>query len=56
MSDSYMPATERSSADRQLAEELVERARREGMDLVDPGGLSAGLTKNVLKAGLEAEM
>ncbi|MGB8361865.1 MAG: IS256 family transposase [Acidimicrobiia bacterium] len=56
MSDSSMPATERSSEDRQLAEELVERARNEGVDLVGPDGLLAGLTKNVLEAGLEAEM
>ena len=56
MSDSSMPATERSSEERQLAEELVERARSEGVDLVGPDGLLSGLTKNVLEAGLEAEM
>lgn len=56
MSDSSKPATERSSGDRQLAEELVERARSEGVDLVGPDGLLSGLTKNVLEAGLEAEM
>jgi transposase-like protein len=50
------PARERSSEDRQLAEELVERARNEGVDLVGPDGLLSGLTKNVLEAGLEAEM
>jgi len=46
----------RSPEDKQLAEELVERARDEGVDLVGPGGLLTGLTKNVLEAGLEAEM
>jgi len=56
MSDSSKPATGRSSEDRQLAEELVERARYEGVDLVGPDGLLSGLTKNVLEAGLEAEM
>jgi putative transposase len=56
MSDSSKPATERSSEDRQLAEELVERARNEGVDLVGPDGLLSGLSKNVLEAGLEAEM
>ena len=57
MSDSSKPApSERSSEDRQLAEELVERARSEGVDLVGPDGLLSGLTKNVLEAGLEAEM
>jgi len=57
MSDSSKPTpVERSSEDRQLAEELVERARSQGVDLVGPGGLLSGLTKNVLEAGLEAEM
>jgi transposase-like protein len=46
----------RSPEDKQLAEELVERARSEGVELVGPGGLLSGLTKNVLEAGLEAEM
>jgi transposase-like protein len=46
----------RSSEDKQLAEELVERAKNEGVELVGPDGLLAGLTKNVLEAGLEAEM
>jgi transposase-like protein len=44
------------SPDKQLAEELVERAREDGVDLVGPGGLLSGLTKNVLETGLEAEM
>ena len=47
---------ERSPEDKQLAEELVERACSEGVDLVGPDGLLTGLTKNVLEAGLEAEM
>ena len=42
--------------DRSLAEQLVERARVDGVDLVGPGGLLAGLTKQVLEAGLEVEM
>ena len=46
----------RSPEDEQLAEELVKRAKNEGVELVGPGGLLAGLTKNVLEAGLEAEM
>jgi transposase-like protein len=40
----------------QLAQELVERARAEGVDLVGPGGLLTGLTKTVLETALEAEM
>jgi transposase-like protein len=34
----------------------VERARDESVELVGPGGLLSGLTKNVLEASLEAEM
>jgi putative transposase len=40
----------------QLAQELVEKARAEGIDLVGPGGLLSGLTKSVLETALEAEM
>jgi putative transposase len=40
----------------QLAQQLVERARVEGVDLVGPGGLLTGLTKTVLETALEAEM
>jgi hypothetical protein len=32
----------------QLAQQLVERARVEGVDLVGPGGLLTGLTKSKL--------
>ena len=40
----------------QLAEELVERARAEGVELVGAGGLLTRLTKSVLETALEAEM
>ena len=40
----------------QLAAQLVERARAEGIDLVGPGGLLTGLTKTVLETALEAEI
>jgi len=40
----------------QLARELVERARAEGVELVGPGGLLSGLTRTVLETALEAEM
>lgn len=43
-------------AGRNLAEQLVEQARAEGVDLVGPDGLLGGLTKWVLEAGLEAEI
>jgi putative transposase len=39
-----------------LAAQLVEQARAEGVDLVGPGGLLAGLTKTVLETALESEM
>jgi len=41
---------------RAFAEELVERARADGVDLVGPDGLLADVTKLVLEAGLEVEM
>jgi putative transposase len=40
----------------QLAEDLVEKARTEGVELIGPGGLPTGLTKTVLETALEAEM
>ena len=40
----------------QLAQTLVDQARAEGVELVGPGGLLTGLTKQVLEAALEAEM
>jgi len=46
----------RTPEDKQFAEELVGRARDEGVDLVGSAGLLTGLTKNVLEAVLEAEM
>ncbi len=40
----------------QLAQEFVEAARADGVELVGPGGLLTGLTKTVLETALEAEM
>src|SRR5687768_642002 len=42
--------------DEDVAKDLLERARREGVSLVGPGGLLAGLTKTVLETALEAEL
>lgn len=48
---------ERSSGlEVQFARELIERAQTEGVSLVGPDGLLAGVTKTVLQAALEAEM
>jgi putative transposase len=43
-------------ATEELATELLARAESEGVSLVGPGGLLAGLAKRVLEAALEAEM
>lgn len=51
-----LPPSGSSPAGRELAEQLVEQARAEGVDLVGPGGLPGGLTKRVREVGLEAEM
>lgn len=53
------PAVEEAVArpvDETIAQELVERARSEGVELVGPGGLLTGLTKTVLETALEAEL
>lgn len=41
---------------KELAEALLEQAREQGVSLLGPGGLLAGLTKNVLETALEAEL
>lgn len=46
----------RTDEDREVAEQLVDRARTEGLDLVGPDGVLTGLTKTVLETGLEAEL
>jgi putative transposase len=40
----------------QLAQQLVDSAREDGVELVGPGGLLMGLTKTVLETALEAEL
>jgi len=40
----------------QLAVQLMDRAQAQGVSLVGPGGLLAGLTKTVLESALEAEL
>jgi transposase-like protein len=40
----------------QLAEELVDKARAEGVELLGQGGLLTGLMKSVFETALEAEM
>ena len=43
-------------SDQQIAEQLVEQAKMDGVDLVGPGGLLSDLTKTVLETALEVEM
>jgi transposase-like protein len=40
----------------ELAEQLVEQARAEGVELIGPGGLLTGLTGRVINTALEVEM
>jgi putative transposase len=60
VSDLRTPSSEAEAEERTaevaLAQELVGRARSEGVELVGPGGLLTGLTKTVLETALEAEM
>jgi putative transposase len=50
-----MPAMA-EDAERALADELLARAREQGIDLVGPDGLLTKVTKNVLEAALGAEL
>ena len=51
------PVSEAASVmDQELAQQLVDRAKAEGVKLTGPGGLLGDLTKRVLEAGLEGEM
>lgn len=49
-------ASAAAGLDVQLAAELIERAKAQGVSLVGPDGLLAGITKTVLQAALDAEM
>lgn len=53
---SAVEETPTGAVDSSIAQELVERARSEGVELVGPGGLLTGLTKTVLETALEAEL
>jgi hypothetical protein len=50
------PMTVDSIDQRELAEQLVEQAKEQNIELVGPGGLLGQLTKNVLETALDAEM
>ena len=50
-----MPAVE-TPLEQQWAEQLLAQARTDGIKLVGPGGLLAGITQRVLQTALETEM
>jgi putative transposase len=41
---------------KQIAEQLLQQAEEQNIELVGPGGLLGQLTKNVLETALDAEM
>src|SRR5438067_2260990 len=57
---SLVPARRDASGEapglREWAEELVARARNEGVELTGDGGLLTGLVRQVLQTGLEVEL
>jgi hypothetical protein len=55
-SSTALVAADSGGAERALAEELLARAKEEGIDLVGPEGLLTRVTKNVLEAALGAEL
>jgi putative transposase len=56
VSDLDTEPVEEPAVNAELAEELVARARAEGVELVGPGGLLTDLTRTVLETALEVEM
>src|SRR5947199_4366197 len=56
MTDSRDTFTGSRLDQQQLARDIVEQARAQGIELVGLGGLLTGLTKTVLETALEAEM
>ena len=55
MTETISPMPEQIDA-QQLAQQLVEQARADGVELVGPGGVLTGLTRTVLEAALDAEL
>lgn len=50
------PPAEPGEVTRSVAEQLVEQARADGVELVGPGGLLSDLTRQVLETSLEVEL
>lgn len=55
MTETIEPVPDRIDQ-QQLAQQLIDTAREQGVELVGPGGMLAELTKTVLETALEAEM
>lgn len=56
MTDTIEPVELDEEEKQAFAQRLVDQAKAEGVDLIGPGGLLSGLTKQVLEAALEEEM
>jgi putative transposase len=56
VTETIEPMTTGQVDQQRFAQELVEQARAQGIDLVGQGGLLTGLMKSVLETALEAEM
>jgi len=57
MTETIEPMVELDEVERhQFAQQLVDQAKSEGVDLIGPGGLLTGLTKTVLETALEEEI
>jgi len=56
MTDTIEPVVLDEDEKQALALRLVDQAKAEGVDLIGPGGLLSGLTKQVLETALEEEM
>jgi putative transposase len=53
MTDTIEPMSAQEIDQQQLAQELVDKARAEGVELVGPDGMLTGLTKSVVETALE---
>jgi putative transposase len=56
LTETLDPVANRTGDTQELAQQLLEQAKAEGVELVGPGGLLNRLTKTVLETALEAEM
>ena len=56
MTETLDPVANQTGDTQELAQQLLEQARAEGVDLIGPDGLLNQLTKTVLETALEAEI